>query len=105
MLIVYFRKYKKKGGVGAAPLALPLNLPLHSKLILYKFDVWNFILEMLIASVVFQRTPKITQHVKKLAKDQSPAKAETDETNDVEKTKNEENGPPFLSDSEARQVE
>jgi len=53
------------------------------------------------------RTPKINQHyhVKKPTKEQSPVKAETDETNDVQKTKNEDNGSPFLSDSEEKQIE
>ena len=57
--------------------------------------------------IVFQRTPKINphHHVKKPAKKQSPDKAETDESSDVQKTKNEKNGSLFLPDSEAKQVE
>lgn len=53
------------------------------------------------------RTPKINQHhhAKKTAKEQITVKAETDETNYVEKTKNEENGFHFQSESEVNQVE
>ncbi|KAL9958408.1 hypothetical protein ACROYT_G035415 [Oculina patagonica] len=49
------------------------------------------------------RTPKITQHTKKVAKDQSHAMAVTVATNDIEKTKNEENGSHSFPDSEAKQ--